>query len=102
MIIRIATEGQYELSDDEVAELNELDNQAVGACEISDEASFRQAFNQLLAFVREHGHALSGGQPRALRADPAASRRLVGGGARGVQRRRFDTGLRRAGAAAAA
>ena len=59
MIVRISTEGQYEISDDEVSKLNELDNAAVAACESQDEASFRQTFNQLLAFVREHGTAVA-------------------------------------------
>jgi hypothetical protein len=55
VIIRIATEGQYELSDDQVAELNELDNAAVDTCEAGDEASFRDVFGRLLEFVRSHG-----------------------------------------------
>ena len=29
MIVRISNEGQYEVSDDDIPELNELDNQAV-------------------------------------------------------------------------
>ena len=33
VIVRISTEGQYEVSDADVAELNELDNAAVDACE---------------------------------------------------------------------
>ncbi len=55
MIVRIATEGQYELSDDDAAELNELDNQAVAACDGSDDASFQAAFTQLLYYVRSKG-----------------------------------------------
>jgi PspA-Associated protein len=55
VIIRIATEGQYELSDDAVADLNELDNAAVASCEASDEAGFKDVFGRLLAFVREKG-----------------------------------------------
>ena len=55
MIIRIATEGQYELSDDAVAQLNELDNAAVSSCDANDEAGFRDVFGRLLAFVREKG-----------------------------------------------
>lgn len=55
MIVRISTEGQYELSDDDTDELNKLDNAAVDACEASDEATFRQVFNQLLAHVRDRG-----------------------------------------------
>ncbi len=55
MIIRIATEGQYSLSDDEVAGLNELDNAAVVACDDDDESKFRETFVQLLEYVRSHG-----------------------------------------------
>ncbi len=55
MIVRIATEGQYELDESDTAQLNELDNAAVGACETSDEARFRDAYKQLLEFVRSKG-----------------------------------------------
>lgn len=55
MIIRIATEGQYELADDLVADLNELDNAAVASCEAEDEAGFSDVFGRLLAYVREKG-----------------------------------------------
>ena len=55
MIVRIATEGQYELNDSEAEELNELDNQAVAACDGGDEAQFKQTFKELLEFVRTHG-----------------------------------------------
>jgi hypothetical protein len=58
MIVRISNEGQYEIDDSDIAELNELDNAAVAACETSDEARFRDAFGRLLSYVREHGHAL--------------------------------------------
>ena len=55
MIVRIATEGQYELSDDDTPGLNELDNQAVFSCEASDEQAFRDVFGRLLDYVRTHG-----------------------------------------------
>lgn len=55
MIIRIATEGQYELDGGETDALNELDNAAVVACDDEDEAAFRDAYERLLAFVRTHG-----------------------------------------------
>lgn len=55
MIVRIATEAQYELSDSDQDRLNELDNAAVVACDGTDEEHFRAAFDQLLGFVREHG-----------------------------------------------
>lgn len=55
MIVRISNEGQYELGESDAAELNELDNAAVGACESSDEQHFQDAFEQLLKFVRVKG-----------------------------------------------
>ena len=55
MIVRIATEGQYELGEGDAAALQELDNQAVAACESGDEAQFKQTFKQLLEFVRQNG-----------------------------------------------
>ena len=55
MIVRISTEGQYDLGDGDVAALNELDNAAVAACEADDEARFHEAFARLLEFVRSNG-----------------------------------------------
>jgi len=59
MIVRIATEGQYELPDGEgSAQLNALDNDAVAAVEAGDEARFADLFGQIIAFVRERGTRL--------------------------------------------
>lgn len=55
MIVRISMEGQYELDDPDVAGLNELDNQAVSACEAADAKAFRDVFNRLLEYVRTYG-----------------------------------------------
>ena len=55
MIVRIATEGQYELPAADVDELNALDNDAVASCERDEEAGFRATYDRLLGFVREHG-----------------------------------------------
>ena len=55
MIVRIATEGQYELTDSDVEALNELDNQAVAACDQHDEQQFQDTFQRLLEFVRTKG-----------------------------------------------
>jgi hypothetical protein len=55
MIVRISNEGQYDVSDADIAGLNELDNQAVSACEASNEESFRKAFDDLLDYVRTKG-----------------------------------------------
>lgn len=54
MIVRIATEGQYEL-DGDPAELNELDQAAVDACEAGDEERFRDTYARMLEYVRSHG-----------------------------------------------
>lgn len=55
MIVRIATEGQYELLPNDVEALNELDSQAVAACEHDDEGRFQETFQRLLEFVRANG-----------------------------------------------
>ena len=46
MIVRIATEGQYELPDSETDKLNELDNQAVDACGAGDEQRFQESIGE--------------------------------------------------------
>jgi hypothetical protein len=55
MIVRIATEGQYDVAEQDTAGLNELDNQAVSACEASDEAGFQRVYGRLLDYVRAKG-----------------------------------------------
>ena len=55
MIVRIATEGQYELTESDAEVLNQLDNQAVTACDSGDEEQFNQAFKELIEFVRKNG-----------------------------------------------
>ena len=58
MIVRISTEGQYEVPEADIEGLNALDNEAVSACEASDEASFRTVFSRLLDYVRSKGTAV--------------------------------------------
>jgi hypothetical protein len=55
MIVRISTEGQYEISDGDVEEINQLDNQAVAACHADDEQGFHASFAELLDAVRAKG-----------------------------------------------
>ncbi len=55
MIIRISTEGQYELLENDEEVLNTLDNQAVAACQSGDEQQFHDVFARLLEHVRSHG-----------------------------------------------
>lgn len=59
MIVRIATEGQYELGEDSGAALNELDNKVVAACDAGDESAFNSAFGRLIDLVRTEGKPVS-------------------------------------------
>ncbi|MGH2909195.1 MAG: PspA-associated protein PspAA [Solirubrobacteraceae bacterium] len=58
MIVRISTEGQYELSDADGEALNELDNEIVLACESGDATAFHATFSQMLELVRTRGRSL--------------------------------------------
>ena len=55
MIVRISGEGQFRLSDDALAQVNEHDNAAVAAVDAGDEAAFHAAFDGMLALVRSQG-----------------------------------------------
>jgi hypothetical protein len=55
VIVRIATEGQYELPDGDVPKLEQLDNEAVAACEAGDEQLFQETFTRLVEHVRGKG-----------------------------------------------
>jgi hypothetical protein len=55
MIVRILGEGQLEVPESAVSELNELDGALEAAVERDDEAAFRSALSALLARVREVG-----------------------------------------------
>jgi len=58
VIVRIATEGQYQVADADVAALNELDNAAVAACEAGDGSGFADVYAKLVEFVRSNGTKL--------------------------------------------
>ncbi len=55
MIVRIATEDQYKLPEDDAARLNDLDNQVVAAVEAGDEQRFRELFGQMIELVQSDG-----------------------------------------------
>jgi hypothetical protein len=57
MIVRILGEGQYDLSDEAVSALNDLDAQVESAVEADDEEAFRSALAALLDGVRTAGVA---------------------------------------------
>ena len=52
MIVRIATERQYRLPDDQLERLNQLDNDVVEAVDAGDEAEFERRFAALLDYAR--------------------------------------------------
>ena len=58
MIVRIATEDQYRLPDEDAERLNQLDNDAVAAVDAGDEDGFHELFEQMLELVRRDGHRL--------------------------------------------
>jgi hypothetical protein len=58
VIVRISTEGQYEVDEDSVSKLNELDNKCVEAVESGDEAAFHATYDEMIALVRSHGTPL--------------------------------------------
>jgi hypothetical protein len=58
VIVRIATEDQYRLPDEDAARLNQLDNDAVAAVEAGDEDRFHELFETMLELVRRDGHRL--------------------------------------------
>ena len=58
MIVRIATESQYRLPEEAAEELNDLDNQVVGAVEAGDEDRFHELFEQMIDLVRRAGDPL--------------------------------------------
>lgn len=59
MIVRIATEGQYEVQEGAIATLNELDNEAVAACDAGDDERFKTSYAKLLDLVRMQGRPLA-------------------------------------------
>ncbi|MFT4081996.1 MAG: hypothetical protein QM638_05375 [Nocardioides sp.] len=60
MIVRILGEGQYDVSDDAIDRLNELDARVESAVEAADQAAFESALSELLEGVRTLGvpHAI--------------------------------------------
>jgi hypothetical protein len=58
MIVRIGGEGQFEVPDEHLGELNRLDNDLAKAVDAGDEAQFKTALEALLASVRTVGGEL--------------------------------------------
>ena len=59
MIVRILTEGQYNLPGAHLDELNEIDNQIVEVVETEDRGEFERLLKVMLDLVREKGTPVS-------------------------------------------
>jgi len=59
VIMRILGEGQYEIADQHLQELNELDSALQAAVDAGDEAAFTTALSALLGTVRRLGTPLA-------------------------------------------
>lgn len=55
MIIRILTEGQFNLPGSHIDQLNEIDNKLVEAVESEDRGRFKLLLKQMLDLVRQKG-----------------------------------------------
>ncbi|MET8543827.1 hypothetical protein ABZW03_24725 [Kitasatospora sp. NPDC004799] len=55
MIMRVMGEGQYEVGEDHLNLLNELDAELVTAVESGDETLFREAYGKLIDAVKQYG-----------------------------------------------
>ena len=58
MIVRISGEGQFEVAESHVEELNRLDDDLTKAVDAGDEAQFTSALQALLTSVRSAGKEL--------------------------------------------
>ena len=59
MIVRILAEGQWDVSDESLTELNRLDAEVEAAVEADDEATFAKTLTALLDAVRKVGTVLA-------------------------------------------
>jgi hypothetical protein len=58
VIVRIATEDQFDVPQEHVEELNRLDNEVVDAVQAKDEARYTETFARLVELVRSRGTVL--------------------------------------------
>ena len=59
MIVRVFSEGQYEIEDGAIDRMRELDARTQQAIEAGDEAGFRGAYDELLSLLRSEGTPLA-------------------------------------------
>jgi hypothetical protein len=65
MIVRIFSEGQYELPEPALAGLHELDEQTQAAVDAGDEQRFQELYPRLLEHIRHAGAPLAADDLRA-------------------------------------
>ena len=61
MIVRISSEGQYNLPGSYIDRLNEIDNALVEAVAAENQADYEMLLKQMLDLVREHGEPVPDG-----------------------------------------
>ena len=59
MIVRIATEDQYEIAGDDYTQLNDLDDAVVAAVEAGDQEQYAKTFAALIDWIRSNGTAIA-------------------------------------------
>lgn len=64
MIIRIATEDQYEIPGDNYTELNDLDDAVVAAVEADDNEQYVKTFAAMIDYIRSNGKRLEDAELR--------------------------------------
>jgi len=58
MIVRILTEDQFRLNDEDLPEVRRLDDELEAALNSGDSPAFASALSQLVTYVRGHGQLL--------------------------------------------
>ena len=80
VIVRIATEDQYEIAGDDYTRLNDLDDAVVAAVEAGDKEEYAKRFAELIDYIRSNGKRARRRRPaRVRRHRPAAGHRPRGG-----------------------
>ena len=64
MIVRIATEDQYEIAGDDYTQLNDLDDAVVAAVEANDVEEYARRFAALIDYIRTNGTPLDDAELR--------------------------------------
>ena len=86
MIVRILTEGQYNLPGAFIDDLNAIDNELVEVVESGDREAFDRTLKRMLDLVRENGTPLAVDELVESDLVPPGAGHNAGGGGRAVRR----------------